>query len=63
MLALYLLFLPPLSLVDPVAVADYIAVEYDYVIDDRTPTIKLPGKQCPFTSPTYRLSVYIYLLL
>src|SRR4051812_39178393 len=27
-----------------------------------TPTVEQPGKQCPITSPTYRLSVYIYLL-
>src|SRR3954462_12245237 len=34
----------------------------DYVVDDRTPTIELPGKQSHFPSPTYRLLVYIYLL-
>ena len=33
----------------------------DYVDDDRTPTVELPGKQ-PFPSHTYRLSIYIYLL-
>src|SRR3954463_3892008 len=46
MIALYLLFLPPLlSPVDPAATADYTAAEYDYVVDDRTPTVELPGKQ------------------
>src|SRR3954463_11210622 len=45
---LYLLFLPPpllLSPVDPAATADYTAAGYDYVVDDRTPTVELPGKQ------------------
>ena len=63
MFALYLLCLcPPYSSVDPAATADYTTVEYDYYVDDRTPTVELPGKQCPFTSPSYRLPVYIYLL-
>ena len=52
---------PLYSPVDPAATADYTATEYDYVDDDRTPTVELPGKQ-PFPSPTYRLSIYIYLL-
>ena len=52
---------PPYSPVDPAATADYTAAGYDYVDDDRTPTVELPGKQ-PFPSPTYRLSIYIYLL-
>src|SRR3954465_13131921 len=34
----------------------------DYVVDDRIPTVELPGKQCPFTSPRYRLSFYNCLL-
>src|SRR3954462_9081915 len=34
----------------------------DYVDDDRTPTIELPGKQSHFPSPTYRLPFYNYLL-
>jgi len=63
MLAVYLLcFLPPLSPVDPAATADYTTVEYDYYVDDRTPTVELPGKQCPITSPSYHLSVFNYLL-
>src|SRR4051812_1473207 len=63
MIALYLLFPPPLlSSVDPAATADYTAAEYDYVVDDRTPTVELPGKQSHFPSPTYRLLFYIYLL-
>ena len=64
MLAVYLLCFspPPLSPVDPVAAADYIAAGYDYYVDDRTPTVELPGKQCPITSPRYHLSIFIYLL-
>ena len=50
---------PPYSPVDPAAPADYTAAAHDYVDDDRTPTVELPGKQ-PFPSPTYHLSVYIY---
>ena len=63
MFALCLLFpLPPLlSPVDSAATVDYTAAAYDYVVDDSTTTVELPGKQ-PFPSPTYRLSVYIYLL-
>src|ERR1043165_252808 len=46
MIALYLLFLPPLlSSVDPAATADYTDAAYDYVVDDSTPTVELPGKQ------------------
>ena len=58
----YLLFPPPYSLVDSHTAADYTVVEYDYIVDDRTPTVELPGKQYPFISPRYHLSVYIYLL-
>ena len=53
---------PLLSPVDPAATADYTAAAYDYVVDDSTPTVELPGKQSHFTSPSYRLLVYIYLL-
>ena len=35
-IAVYLLFLPPYSPVDPDIVADDVA-EYDYYVDDRTP--------------------------
>ena len=64
MFAVYLLcsFPPPLSPVDPAVAADYTAAGYDYYVDDPAPTTELPGKQCPFTSPRYHLSVYIYLL-
>ena len=50
---------PPLLLspVDPAATADYTTAAHDYVVDDSTTTVELLGKQCPFTSPTYRLSV------
>ena len=60
LLCIYCFF--PLSYcpVVPTTAAD--APVIDYVVDDRTPTVELPGKQCPFTSPPYRLSVYIYLL-
>ena len=63
MFALYLLFLLPplLSPVDSAATADYTAAAYDYVVDDSTTAVELPGKQ-PFPSPTYRLLFYIYLL-
>ena len=61
--ALYLLFLPPLSSpVDPATAADDTA-QYDYYVDDPTPTVELPGKQNPFPSSRYRLSVYIILAL
>src|SRR3954465_10714092 len=43
--ALYLLFPPPHSPVDPAATAYYTATEYDYFTDDRTPTVEPPGKQ------------------
>src|SRR4051812_29150243 len=33
------------SLIDPVAAADGTVSEYDYLVDDRTPTVELPGKQ------------------
>ena len=63
LLAVYLLCsFPPLSLVDPAAVVDYTTAEYDYVVDAQPLATELPGKQCPFTSPSYHLSVYIYLL-
>src|SRR4051812_29028493 len=54
---LYLLCLFPLySSVDPEAAVDYTVVGYDYVVDDRTPTIELPGKQShslPQISPIF----------
>ena len=55
---------PPilLSPEDPAATVDYTAAAHDYVVDDRSTTIELPGKQSHFPSPTYRLLFYIYLL-
>ena len=53
---------PPLFYCPVVSTIAADAPVFDYFVDDRTPTIELPGKQCPFTSPIYRLSVYIYLL-
>src|SRR3954447_12035592 len=58
---LYLLCFVPLYLsVDPAAAADYTAAEYDYVVDDRTPTVELPGKQShsPLPHIVY-LSIFI----
>src|SRR3954467_13437050 len=49
-------FFPPYSSVDPEAAVDYTAAEYDYVVDDRTPTVELPGKQShslPQISPIF----------
>src|ERR1041385_3699932 len=60
-IAVYLLFLPPFySPIDLVAAADYTAAEYDYYVDDPTPTVELPGKQnhsLPQISPIFP---YIY---
>src|SRR3954466_4270201 len=54
-IAVYLLFFPlPYCPVVPTNYVD--APVIDYVVDDRTPTIELPGKQCPLPSPRYRLS-------
>src|SRR3954471_7362645 len=40
---------PPLySPIDLAAAADYIVAEYDYFVDDRTPTVELPGKHSHF---------------
>ena len=61
MYALYLLFLPPYSPVDPAATADDFA-GYDYYADNQAPTTELPGKQSPIPSPRYRLSICIYSL-
>lgn len=60
-IAMYLLFLPPYCPVDPATTAADVAV-FDCVVDDRTPTIELPSKQCPIPSPSYHQSIYIYLL-
>ena len=59
MIAVYLLFLPPYSSVDPAATTDYTAAAHDYVVDDSTTTVELLGKQSHFPSPTYHLIVYI----
>src|ERR1043165_1954361 len=60
MIALYLLFLPPLSYCPVVPTTDADAPVIDYFVDDRTPTIKLPGKQShsPLPHIAY-LSVFI----
>ena len=60
MLALYILFLLHLFYCPVVPTIDVDAPVIDYVVDDRTPTIELLGKQSHFPSPTYRLlSVFI----
>ena len=56
------MFIPPYSLVDPAATADYTTAGYDYYVDDPSTSTELPGKQCPITPSRYHLSVYIYLL-
>src|SRR3954465_7122210 len=57
MIAMYLLCLfPPYSSVDPTAAVDYTAAGFDYFVDDRTPTVELPGKQShslPQISPIF----------
>src|SRR3954470_14071969 len=56
LIVVYLLFVPLYLSVDPTAVDDYTAAGYDYFIDDRTPTVELPGKQShslPQISPTF----------
>ena len=60
---MYLLFLPPSSsLIDAATAVGALVV--DYVADDSSPLYdELPGKQNPFPSPRYRLSVYIILAL
>ena len=54
-------FSPPSSPVDPATAAADV-LEY-YYVDDPTPIAELPGKQNPFPSPRYRLSVCIILAL
>ena len=49
-IAVYLLFLPPSSSVDPDTAADD-TTEYDYYVDDCTPAVELPGKQSPSPLP------------
>ena len=56
------MFLPPSSPIDPATVVD--APMIDYATDDYSSLLdELPGKQNPFPSPRYRLSVYIILAL
>src|SRR3954470_7021265 len=62
------MFVPLYLSVDPEAAVDYTAAGYDYVVDDRTPTVELPGKQShslPQISPIfpYFLALGIMLLL
>src|SRR4051812_39414751 len=51
-----MVFVPFYSLVAPEAAVDYTAAGYDYVVDDSTPTVELPGKQShslPQISPIF----------
>src|SRR3954466_5488296 len=50
------MFVPLYISIDPEAAFDYTAAGYDYVVDDRTPTVELPGKQShslPQISPIF----------
>ena len=38
-------------------------MEYDYYVDDRTPTVELPGKQSPFPLPLSPIFLYLILAL
>ena len=58
---MYLLSPPLYYPVDPAATTDYTAAGYDYVDDDRTPTVELLGKQSNSSLPHIAyLSVFIY---
>src|SRR3954462_15331187 len=52
----FTMFVPLYLSVDPEAAVDYTAAGYDYVVDDRTPTVELPGKRShslPQISPIF----------
>src|SRR3954470_4177982 len=56
LIVVYLLFVPLYLSVDPEAAVDYTAAGYDYFVDDRAPTVELPGKQShslPQISPIF----------
>jgi hypothetical protein len=59
--AVYLLFLPPPLSLAPETADD--AAEYDYVVDDQTPSAELPGKQNPLehSDITYSFSLLLAL--
>ena len=60
--AVYLLFLPPPSLsLDPETADD--AAEYDYAVDDQTPSAELPGKQNPLDHSDITYSFFLMLAL
>src|ERR1041385_1777347 len=52
-------FSPLYSPVEPAAVADYTAVEYDYYVNDPTPTVDLPGKQSHSLPQISHIFLYI----
>ena len=59
--ALYLWFLPLFSLsIDPETADD--TTEYDYVVDDQTPSIELPGKHSTPLDHSY-IAHSFYLML
>ena len=54
---------PPLYCpIDPGTAADDV-VEYDYFVNDRTPTVELSGKQSPFPLPHITYLLYLILAL
>ena len=60
--AVYLLFLPPPSLSIDLETTDGNA-EYDYVVDDQTPSTELPSKQKPLDHPDIAYSFSLLLAL
>src|SRR3954464_14122382 len=63
LLCIYYFVPPPLISGTPIVVADYTAAEYDYVVDDRTPTVELPGKQSHSPSPDIAYLFRTFLVL
>ena len=61
-IAMYLLFLPPSSSVDPDTAADD-TTEYDYYVDDQPLVVELPGKQSPSPLPDITYLFHIILAL
>ena len=61
-IAVYLFFLPPPSPPIDLETADDTA-EYDYVVDDQTPSAELPGKQNPLDHPDIAYSFSLLLAL
>src|SRR4051812_28242798 len=62
MIAVYLLFPPPLISGRPCCYRRLHRCRVRLRRRRQYPYRQIPGKQCPFTSPSYRLSICIYLL-